>query len=119
MKTISITTFAVALMAFGFVNFNSTPSSVDFTDSAYAGDAGKTWDYYTTGKRPTVGTGCVDPNTGHIMEGTVNCEQYHSHNEIDELNERDVAESGEGFEERDVADSGNEGSTSAASAGDQ
>ena len=103
MKTL-IMTFAIAVMVFAF-----NASSAFAKEGSDIGNKIDNFFY-----PPSVGTGCVDPNTGNIMEGTTNCEQYHSHNEIDNLKDPDQAGS-----ERDIADSGNEGSTSAASAGDQ
>ena len=109
MRTL-ITIFATVVMAFAL----NAPSPAIATEESDR----KTKDFFFP---PSVGTGCVDPSSGRIMEGTTNCEQYHSHNEIDKLNEfadsegGDFGESGGG----DFADSGDEGSTSAASAGDQ
>ena len=100
MKTL-ITTFAIAVMVFAL----NTPSPAFATEESDR----KTKDFFFP---PSVGTGCVDPNTGSIMEGTTNCEQYHS--SIDDLKDPDQVDN-----ERDIADSGNEGSTSATSASDQ
>ena len=100
MKTL-ITTFAIAVMVFA-LNTLSPAFATEESDR-------KTKDFFFP---PSVGTGCVDPSSGNIMEGTTNCEQYHS--SIDDLKDPDQADS-----ERDVADSGSEGSTSAASASDQ
>ena len=109
MKTV-ITTFAIAVMVFAL---NTTSPAIATEESDR-----KTKDFFFP---PSVGTGCVDPSSGRIMEGTTNCEQYHSHNKIDELNEFADGEGGDFGESggKDIADSGNEGSTSAASASDQ
>ena len=104
MKTTLITTFAFALMVFAF---NVSPAF-----AKEGSDIANKIDNFLF--PPSVGTGCVDPKTGSIMEGTTNCEQYHSHNEIDNLEDPDQADN-----ERAVADSGDEGSTSAASTNDQ
>ncbi|MCY4038513.1 MAG: hypothetical protein OXF09_03545 [Hyphomicrobiales bacterium] len=96
MKTILAAIFAIAVMVFAF---NATPS--------YASEESdkKVHDFFFP---PSVGTGCVNQETGAIMEGTTDCEQYLSNNEIDELNDIE-----------DVADSGEEGSTSAAGVNEQ
>ena len=97
MKTIPTTIFAIAVMVFAF---NATPSYANEKMGKVARDL-----FYHP---PSIGTGCVDQETGQIMEGTTDCEQYLSNNEIDELNDIE-----------DVADSGEEGSTSAAGVNEQ
>ena len=98
MKYLAKATFVAALMAFGSMGFNSTPYSLGFVTHSHANEATRAWNHVTTGGRPTVGTGCVDPNTGNIIEGTdwQNCDEYHSQNEIDDLNEFADSEGGSG-----------------------
>ena len=100
MKTILTTTFAIALMMFAF----NVPSPA-IADEAFK----KKVDNFLF--PPSVGTGCVNQDTGEIMEGTTDCDQY---SEIDTLNGLDDVDN-----EPEVADSGNEGPSSAAQESDQ
>ena len=100
MKTTLTTIFAIALAVFAF-NMPSPAIADENFDKAI--------DNFLF--PPSVGTGCVNQETGEIMEGTTNCDQY---SEIDSLNELDGADN-----ESEVADSGNEGPTSAAQESDQ
>ena len=95
------TTFAIAFMAFGFTSTSAFANENNPFDNPGG-----------------VGTGCVDPNTGNIIEGTdwTNCDHYHTQNEIDDLNEFADSEGGSGgdFGESGGSDFG-EGDRAAAS----
>ena len=94
MKTTLITTFAIAVMVFAF---NASPAHATEESNKKVEKELKSW---------------VCPDGGEPIWGTTKCRGKTA--QVDELSDPD-----QDGNERDIADSGNEGSTSAASAGDQ
>ena len=94
MKTTLITTFAIAVMIFAF---NANPAHATEESNKKVEKELKSW---------------VCPDGGEPIWGTTRCRGKTA--QVDELSDPD-----QDGNERDIADSGNEGSTSAASAGDQ